>query len=160
MIDIPEGVVVHPMLAKTRGVPTYCCLVDDLGFDDGLSRYHDVYQFLRFGTYPKVTKTKDKRDLRQLATRFVICGELLYRRANDGMLLLCLDRYSVNQAMREVRAGVCMPHMGGHMLARKIMKTGYFLLTMETYCCQFVQRCPECKMHGILYMFRHQSCMH
>ena len=51
------------------------------------------------------------------------------------MLLFCLDRDSKNQAMREARAGVCMPYMGGHMLARKIMRTGYFWLTMETYCC-------------------------
>ena len=36
------------------------------------------------------------------------------------------------------------------MLARKIMRTGYFWLTMETDCCQFVQRCPECQMHGDL----------
>ena len=80
----------------------------------------------------------------------MICGKTLYRRLADGMLLLCLDRASVNQVMREVHAGVCGPHMGGHMLARKIMKTGYFWLTMETNCCQFVQRCPECQIHGDL----------
>ena len=33
------------------------------------------------------------------------------------------------------------------MLARKIMRAGYFWLTMETDCCQFVQRCIECQMH-------------
>ncbi|KAL6338531.1 hypothetical protein AAG906_020633 [Vitis piasezkii] len=52
--------------------------------------------------------------------------------------------------MREVHAGVCGPHMGGHMLTRKIMRAGYFWLTMETDCCQFVQRCPECQIHGDL----------
>ena len=36
------------------------------------------------------------------------------------------------------------------MLARKIMRTGYFWLTMETDCCQFIQRCPECQIHGDL----------
>ena len=36
------------------------------------------------------------------------------------------------------------------MLGRKIMRTGYFCLTMEVDCCQFVQRCPECQMHGDL----------
>ena len=36
------------------------------------------------------------------------------------------------------------------MLARKIMRVGYFWLTMETDCCQFVQRCQECQMHGDL----------
>ena len=49
--------------------------------------------------------------------------------------------------MREVHAGVCGPHMGEHMLARKIMKIGYFWLTMETDCCQFVHRCLECQIH-------------
>ena len=49
--------------------------------------------------------------------------------------------------MREVHAGVCGPHMGGHILARKIMRTGYFWLTMETDCFQFVEKCPECQMH-------------
>ena len=46
--------------------------------------------------------------------------------------------------MREVHAEVYGPHMGGHMLAREIIRTSYFWLTMETYCCQFVQRCIEC----------------
>ncbi|RVW20233.1 hypothetical protein CK203_110282 [Vitis vinifera] len=50
----------------------------------------------------------------------------------------------------EVHAGVCGPHMGGHMLARKIMRIGYFWLTMETDCCQFVQRCPKSQIHGDL----------
>ena len=77
----------------------------------------------------------------------MIHGETLYRRTFDGVLLLCLDRDSANQAMREVHAGVCGPHIGGHMLARKILRTGYFWLTMETYCCQFVRRCTECQMH-------------
>ena len=81
---------------------------------------------------------KDKRALRQFATRFVIHRETLYRCAADGVLLLCLDRDSIDRAMREVNARVCGPHMGGHMLARKIMRTGYFWLTMETDYCQFV----------------------
>ncbi|XP_034679875.1 uncharacterized protein LOC117909936 [Vitis riparia] len=71
-------------------------------------------------------------------------------RSPDGLLLLCLDRTSTDRVMREVHVGVCGPHMGGHMLARKIMRAGYFWLTMETDCCQFVQRCQECQMHGDL----------
>ena len=49
--------------------------------------------------------------------------------------------------MREVHTGVCGLHMGGHMLARKIMRTSYFWLTMETNCCQLFQRCSKCQMH-------------
>ena len=150
MIDILEGVVVRPLLVETRSVPAYCCLIDESGYDDGLSWYHDIFQFLRYGTYPEAVAAKDKRAFRQLATRFVIHEETLYRRTADGVLLLCLDRDSANQVMREIYAGVCEPHMGGHMLARKIMRTGYFWFTMEKDCCQFFQRCTECQMHGDL----------
>ena len=55
--------------------------------------------------------------------------------------------------MREVHAGVCGPHMGGHILAQKIMMTCYLWFTMEADCYLFIQRCPECQMHDdLLYM--------
>ena len=66
------------------------------------------------------------------------------------MLLLCIDRATTNRVIREVHARVYKPHMEGHILARKTMRTGCFWLTMETNCFQFVQRCPECQMHGDL----------
>ena len=66
------------------------------------------------------------------------------------MLFLCLDRASSNRVMREVHVGVCGPHMGGHMLACKIIRLGYFWLTMETDCCQFAHKCPKCQVHGDL----------
>ena len=60
---------------------------------------------------------------------------------------MCLDCASTDLMMREVHAGVCGPYMGWHMLACKVIRTGYFWLTMEIDCCQFVQRCPECQIH-------------
>ncbi|RVW62232.1 Transposon Ty3-I Gag-Pol polyprotein [Vitis vinifera] len=88
-VDIPIDVVIRPLLIESRS-----------------------------GTYPEVATAKDRRALRNLATRFVICGDTLYRRSADGMLLLCLDRASADRVMREVHSGVCGPHMGGHMLAQ------------------------------------------
>ena len=68
MIDIPTDTIVCPLLIESRSVPVYCCLIDEAKLDDGLSWYHDIYHFLRFDTYPKVTTTKDKRALGQLVT--------------------------------------------------------------------------------------------
>ena len=150
VVEIPTGVIVRLLLIKTRSSPAYCCLIKDIENQDELPWYHDIYHFMSCGDYPETATSKDRRALRQLATRFVICGDALYRRSPDGILLLCLDRASVNRVMREVHAKVCGPHMGGLMLMRKIMRTGYFWLTMETDCCQFVQRCPEHQMHGDL----------
>ena len=123
MITIPADATVRPLL------------IDDIELDDGFPWYHDIYHFLRLSAYLDAATTNYKRALRQLAARFMICGGTLYRRSIDEMLLLCLDRASTDRVMREVHAGVCEPHIGGHMLAYKIMRTGYFWLTMEMDCC-------------------------
>ena len=78
-VDISIDVVIRPLLIELRSAPAYCCLIGEIDDQDDLPWYHDIYQFLRSGTYPEVATTKDQRALRQLATRFVICGETLYR---------------------------------------------------------------------------------
>ena len=96
--------VVRPLLIELRSAPAYCCLIGETEVQDDLPWYQDIYQFLRSGTYPEVATAKDHRALRHLATRFVICGDTLYKRSTDGMLLLCLDQVSVDRVMREVHA--------------------------------------------------------
>ncbi|RVW66483.1 Retrovirus-related Pol polyprotein from transposon opus [Vitis vinifera] len=43
---------------------------------------------------------------------------------------------------------------GRAYVGRKIMRTGYFWLTMETDCCQFVQRCPSVRYMEISFTCR------
>ncbi|RVW87847.1 Retrovirus-related Pol polyprotein from transposon 297 [Vitis vinifera] len=79
--------------------------------------YHGIMTFISFWNMvrtPESATAKDRRVLRQLATKFVISGDALYRRSSDGMLLLCIDRVTTDRVIREVHAGVCGPHMGGH----------------------------------------------
>ena len=52
------------------------------------------------------------RALRQLGTKFVICGETLYRQSTNDLLPIFLDHTFVDRVMRKVHAGVCGPHMG------------------------------------------------
>ncbi|XP_059589978.1 uncharacterized protein LOC132252789 [Vitis vinifera] len=106
LIVIPAGVNVRPLLIETRSAPAYCCLIGEIEDQIELPWYHDIYQFLSCGTYPESASAKDRRALRQLATRFVVCGDALYRRSPDGLLLLCLDRASADRVMREVHAGI------------------------------------------------------
>ena len=96
IVDIPTNMIIRLLLIETRFVPAYCHLIDEIEVQDGLPWFHDIHQFLRSGTYPEAVTTKDRRALKQLATRFVICGKTLYRRSTDGMLLLCLDRASTD----------------------------------------------------------------
>ena len=42
--------------------------------------------------------------------------------------------------------------MDGLTLARKIIRAGYFLMTMEYDCCKVVQKCRKCQVHGELIL--------
>ena len=90
-VDFPTDVVIRPLLIESRFAPTYYYLIGETEVQDDLPWYYDIYQVLRSSTYPDATTAKDWRALRQLATRFMICGETLYRRSANGMFLLCLD---------------------------------------------------------------------
>ena len=52
--------------------------------------------------------------------------------------------------MSEVHSVVCGPHMSGYMLAKKILRQGYYWLTMERDCISFVCKCHQCQVHGDL----------
>ena len=78
-VDFLTDVVIRPLLIESRFAPAYCCLIGDIEVQDDLPWHHNIYQLLRSGTYPEDAIAKDRRALRQLATRFVICGETLYR---------------------------------------------------------------------------------
>ena len=73
-VDFPTNVVIQPLLIESRFAPTYYCLIGDTEVQDDLPWYHDIYQFFQFGIYLETATTKDRRALRRLATRFVICG--------------------------------------------------------------------------------------
>ena len=115
MIDIPINTIVHFLLIDSISIPAYCCLIDETKLDDGLPWYHDIYQFLRLGAYLEVTTAKDKRALRQLATRFMICGETLYKQSVDGMLLLYLDSTSTDRVMRGSCGSLWTTHGRAHV---------------------------------------------
>ena len=96
VIEILTGMTMRPLLIKTMSAPAYCYFICDIEDQDELPWYHDIYQFFSCGAYPELASAKDKRALRHLASKFVLCGDALYRRSPDGMLLLCVDRASVN----------------------------------------------------------------
>ena len=66
------------------------------------------------------------------------------------MLLHCLKKKEAERVMEEVHQGICGPHMNGRMLAKKILRIGYYWNTMETDCVDFVKSFHDCQTHANL----------
>ena len=57
---------------------------------------------------------------------FFLDGEVLYKKRKDQILLRCVDSREAKKIMHEIHEGVCGTHASGHVMARQIMRAGYF----------------------------------
>ena len=78
-----------------------------------------------------------------MALNFFLSGEVLYRRTPDLGLLRCVDVVEAANLIEQIHDGVCGTYMNVLTLARKILRVGYFWMTMENDCCKFVQKCHK-----------------
>ncbi|KAL0309597.1 UNVERIFIED_CONTAM: hypothetical protein Sradi_5902000 [Sesamum radiatum] len=85
-------------------------------------------RFLTQGT--TLDNPKEMRALRVKATRFVLLDGELYKRGFSQPLLKCLTPEEGNYVLREIHEEIWGNHLGGRALAGKVVKQGYFWLTM------------------------------
>jgi hypothetical protein len=123
-------------------------LVNDL--HGGKPWFTDIQRFVEDGSYPEGADKKDRRALRLVATQYIICGGVLYRRSYEGIHLRCVDEVEAERLINEVHLGVCGPHMNGKMLAKGILRMGFYWTTLEDDCVDFVRKCHQCQVHANL----------
>ena len=126
-----------------RGKPAHFCQVEEER--DGKPWYFDIKRYVVSKEYPPEIADNDKRTLRRLAAGFFMSGSILYKRNHDMTLLRCVDAREANHMIEEVHEGPFGTHANGHAMARKILRAGYYWLTMESDCCVHVRKCHKCQ---------------
>jgi len=61
------------------------------------------------------------------------------------VLLQCVEAKEVEQMLVEVHEGSFGKNANRHAMARKILRAGYYWLTMECECCIHVRKCHKCQ---------------
>ncbi|GAU51349.1 hypothetical protein TSUD_412970 [Trifolium subterraneum] len=109
--------------------------------------FHDIKQFLQSQEYPLGASNKDKKTLRRLSVNFFLNEGILYKRNFDMVLLRCVDKLEAEVLMNEVHEGFFGTHSNGHAMAKKVLRAGYYWMTMESDCCKHVRRCHKCEIY-------------
>ncbi|XP_070034377.1 uncharacterized protein [Nicotiana tomentosiformis] len=148
MLPYPRNTHIEPLEIQVRNQHGYYNTIE--AEPDGEPWYHDIKRFLKTREYPEHAKGDQKRTIRRLADGFFLNGEILYKRTPYLNLLRCVDATEAEWIMSEVHSGVCRPHINGYVLAKKILRAGYYWLTMELDCFSFVRKCHQCQIHGDL----------
>ncbi|XP_060216523.1 uncharacterized protein LOC132644006 [Lycium barbarum] len=106
--------------------------------------------FLEKGEYPEGITLNQNRTIRKLANGFFLNKNILYKRTPDLGLLRCVNSSKATKLIEEVHVRTCGPHMNRFVLAKKILRIGYYCIAMENDCSRFVQKCHKCQIHGDL----------
>ncbi|XP_060182358.1 uncharacterized protein LOC132612027 [Lycium barbarum] len=109
--------------------------------------YVDIKMFLEKGEYLERITLNQKRTIRKLANGFFLNKNVLYKRTLNLELLRCIDSVEATKFIEEVHTRTCGPHMNGFVLVKKILRTGYYWMTMENDCSKFVKKCHKCQIH-------------
>ncbi|PKI68274.1 hypothetical protein CRG98_011354 [Punica granatum] len=144
-VNISEGNIVEPLEIEVARRPAHCNAIEA---SEAKPWYEDIKNFMQTGHYPPFANRRDRKTLRRLAMHYFLSGEILYCRSFDSTLLRCIDEHESRLLMEEVHGGNCGPHMNGLMLAKKIMRLGYYWSTMETDCVKHVRHCHRYQVYA------------
>ena len=110
--------------------------------------FYDIKRVLQTQEYPPGASNKDRKTLRRLASSFFLNEEVLYKRNYDMVLLRCVDGHEADMLMQEVHEGSFGTYANGHAMARKMLRAGYYWMTMESDCCKYVKKCHKCQIYA------------
>ncbi|XP_075103412.1 uncharacterized protein LOC142177998 [Nicotiana tabacum] len=136
MIQHPDKNYIDHIEVEIRDQHAYCFHVD--GLPDGKPWYHNIRKFFATREYPENATNGQKRAFKRLANHFFLNREVLYRRTPDLGLLRCVDTAEATWLFEEIHASLCGPYMNGFTLAKKILRVGYFWMTMKSDSIRYV----------------------
>ncbi|XP_070020284.1 uncharacterized protein [Nicotiana sylvestris] len=132
MIQQPEKNFIDPIPVRIHNQLAYFTHIEEE--IDGKPWFHDIKEYLAKGEYPEHANHTEKRTLWRLSNYFFHSGGNLYRRTPNLGLLRCVDAKEASKLLEEIHTGTCDLYMNGFILAKKILRDGYFWMTMETCC--------------------------
>nr|XP_025635711.1 uncharacterized protein LOC112729776 [Arachis hypogaea] len=110
---------------------------------DPPSWMNPIMDFLEKGVLPEDDKAA--KALRREAAKYAVIQGQLFKNVLSQPLLKCLCPDQTDYILSEVHEGCCDHHIGGKALARKLVRAGYYWLSMMADSKEFVKKCKRCQ---------------
>ena len=146
MFKVNANVEAQLVKLEVRESQAHCACIQEES--DGNSWYHDILRYVKNQQYLDLANDNDKRTLRRLAMGFFLDEEVLYKKSKDQILLRCVDATEGKKIVHEIHEGVCGTHANGHVMARQIIRAGYYWMTLENDCINYVRKCHKCQIYA------------
>ena len=84
------------------------------------------------------------RKLKVQAAQFFLIKDVLYKRGFSRPYLKCLSPEEVDNVIREVHEEIYGNHLRSWSLVHKLIRAGYYWLTMQKDAQAYVKACDKC----------------
>ncbi|XP_042460238.1 uncharacterized protein LOC122043709 [Zingiber officinale] len=90
---------------------------------------------------------EEARLIKKKAHIYTLIGDQLYKWVFSRPLLKCLGTEEAKYALQEIHQGCCGSHIGGRMLAQKVLLAGYFWPTLQKDAQRLMSTYLSCQKH-------------
>ncbi|XP_050890668.1 uncharacterized protein LOC127096090 [Lathyrus oleraceus] len=133
----------HPNIEiRSFDEPAHCLTIAEES--DGKPWFFDIKHYLEKQEYLADASSLDKGTIRRLTSKFFLNRDVIYKRNYDMIILRHVDKYEANQLMKDIHEGSFDTHAGGHAMEKKILRAGYYWLTMEVDYYHYAKTCYKC----------------
>jgi hypothetical protein len=108
--------------------------------------YKDIIYFLQELRPPDDLQRNKARHLKLKAVRYCLIDQVLYWKDPLGVLLKCMDPQEVDRIMVEFHSDLCGGHYSWKTTTHKILRTGYYWLTLFVDVHRRVRACITCQI--------------
>ncbi|XP_074299476.1 uncharacterized protein LOC141630586 [Silene latifolia] len=102
MINIPNELENIPLCIERREEPAYCMALDDTIAADDAPWFTDVLNYQLGRGFPPYSDVRTQRAIKRFAAQFILSQGKLYKKSQQGILLLCVDEKEAKRIMEEV----------------------------------------------------------
>jgi hypothetical protein len=134
----------HPVHPSTRTFPMNISSTSPLMIR-GMATSSYTYELKSSGQH---LSRDDRRRIRHQAPRYLLIGDILYRRGIDTILRRCVTIDEVDKVLNDCHSGACGGHLSGIATAQKIIRAGYFWPTLFHDCIHAMRRCEQCQLYA------------
>ena len=106
--------------------------------------YGDIIIYLRTMKVPAHLSRDEQRRLRHVSKNYLIVDNTLYHRGVDSILRRSLTHEEAKVMLNDCHRGACGGHLSGLSTTQKILRVGYFWLSIFKDCVDAVKRCHPC----------------
>ncbi|XP_068498259.1 uncharacterized protein [Phaseolus vulgaris] len=124
-----------------REDPMQVCVVEEE--DTWMTPYR---RYLADGILP--LEFAESKKIKKNSAKYTLIDGELYRHGFTHPILVCVSGDQCTRIMAELHEGICGSHVGGRSLASKVVRAGYYWLTMREDCIKHTQRCKQCQQHA------------